>query len=84
MRTVVTVVGMSDRRTGVSKKTEKPFDFCEMAVIFVNQWEQNAVAVATLDGPLMDKLQVRVGNKYDAVVNTYNNKTYIDLIDEVF
>ena len=81
MRTIVKVVGMGTRKKGVSKK-DKPFDLCDIAVAYVNQWGENAVAVATLDGPVLDKLQVQVGDQYDAVVNTYNYKTYVDLIEE--
>ena len=83
-RTVVKVVGMADRVTGTSNKTGNPYDFCEVAVTFVNQWGKNAVAVAALDGFILDKLNVQVGDKYDAVVNTFNNKTYVDLIDSVY
>lgn len=83
-RTVVNVVGMAKRRTGVSKKTEKPFDFCEVAVTYVNQWGDDAVAIANLDGPVLDKLGVKVGDQYEASVITVNGKTYVDLIDEVF
>ena len=83
-RTVVTVVGMADRCSGKSGKTGKDYDFCEIAVSFVNQWNRNAVAIANLDGPVLDKLGVKVGDQYEASVITVNGKTYVDLIDEVF
>lgn len=82
-RCIVTVVGMADRMTGTSKKTGKDYDMVEIAVTFRNQWGNNSVACAYVDGPVMDQMSVRVGNKYDAVVNQYNGKTYVDLIDEV-
>lgn len=83
-RCVVTVVGMADRMKGTSKKTGKDYDMQEIAVTFRNQWGNNSVACATVDGPVMDQMSVQVGCKYDAVVNQYNGKTYIDLIDEVY
>lgn len=84
MRTVVKVVGMGTRRKGTSSKNNKPFDFCEVALTYVNQFGDNAVAVAAIDGPIMDKLDVQVGDQFDAVVNTINYKTYVDLIEEAF
>lgn len=83
-RCVVTVVGLADRMKGNSKKTGNPYDMCEAAFTFRNQWGNNAVACAYIDGSVLDQMAVKVGCKYDAVVNQYNGKTYIDLIDEVF
>lgn len=84
MRTVVKVVGMGTRRKGTSNRTGKPYDLCDVAIAFVNQFGDDAVAVAAIDGPVMDKLGVQVGDQYDAVVNTINYKTYVDLIEEAF
>ena len=82
-RCVVTVVGMADRMTGTSKKTGKPYDMQELAVTFVNQWGNDSVACCTVDGEAIDHLQVKVGCQYDAVINQYNGKAYLDLIEEV-
>lgn len=82
-RCVVTVVGMADRMKGTSKKTGKPYDLVEVAVTFRNQWGNNSVACAMIDGNVIDDMQVRVGSQFDAVVNQYNGSTYVDLIDEV-
>ena len=83
-RTVVTIVGMADRLSGTSKKTGKPYDMCEVAVTFVNQWGSNSVAVATLDGAVLDKCGVQIGDRYDAVVNQFNGRAYVELIEAVF
>lgn len=82
-RCIVTVVGMADRMTGTAKNTGKPYDMCEAAFTFRNQWGKNAVACAMIDGAVLDQMGVSVGSSYDAVVNQYNGKTYVDLIDEV-
>lgn len=82
-RCVVTVVGMSSRMKGTSKKTGKPYDLQDLAVTFVNQRGDNSVACCTVDGAAIDTLQVKVGCQYDAVINQYNGKSYIDLIDEI-
>lgn len=82
-RCVVTVVGMADRMSGTSKKTGKDYDMQEIAITFKNQWGSNSVACATVDGPVIDQMDVQVGCRYDAVVNQYNGRTYVDLIDLV-
>jgi hypothetical protein len=82
-RCIVTVVGMADRMTGTSSKTGNPYDLCDVAFTFFNQWGKNAVACAMIDGAVLDQMGVSVGSSYDAVVNQYNGKTYVDLIDEV-
>ena len=82
-RCVLTVVGMADRMKGTSKNTGKAYDLVEVAVTFCNQWGSNSVACSFLPGDLVDELDVKVGRKYDAVVNQVNGKSYIDLIDEV-
>lgn len=83
-RCVVKICAMADRMKGKSSKTGKDYDFCEVAVSYVNQWGNNAVAVAALDGNTLDSLGVATGDQFDAVVNQFNGKTYIDLIGEVF
>lgn len=83
-RSVVKIVGMADRMIGTAKKTGKPYDLVNVAITFVNRFGKNDVACAMLDGSVVDQLQVQTGHMYDAVVNTYNNTTYVDLIDEVF
>ena len=80
-RCVVTVVGMADRISGTSKKTGKDYDMQDIAITFRNQWGNNSVACATVDGSVIDHMVVQVGCRYDAVVNQYNGRTYVDLID---
>lgn len=82
-RCVVKVVGMADRMKGTGKNTGKPYDMAEAVFTFVNQWGNNAVACAMIDGAVLDQLQVHVGGRYDASVMTFNGKTYVDLFSEV-
>lgn len=82
-RCVVCVVGVADRMKGTSQKTGKDYDFQEVAITFSNSWGNNCVACANIDGPVVDQMQVRVGCVYDAVVNQYNGRTYVDLISQV-
>lgn len=82
-RTVVTIIGMADRSAGTSRKTGKSFDFVECAFQFENSWGKQVVACSVIDGHIYDKLGLGVGDKYDAIVNQFNGKTYVDLIDPV-
>lgn len=83
-RTVVTIIGMADRNVGTSNKTGKAYDFVECAFQYVNPWDKQAVCCSGIDGQTYDKLGLRVGDKYDAIVNQFNGKTYVDLIDPVY
>lgn len=82
-RCIVTVVGMSDRMTGTSAKTGNPYDMCEAVFTYRTQKGKNAVACAFIAGSVLDQMGVTVGSSYDAIVNQYSGKTYVDLIDEV-
>ena len=82
-RCVVTVVGVADRMKGTSKKTGKDYDMQEIAITYKNQWGNNSVACAYVDGSVIDQMDVSIGCQYDAVVNQYNGRTYVDLIDQV-
>lgn len=82
-RCVVKVIGMADRMKGMAKNTGKPYDMVECAFSFVNAWGNNAVACSMIDGSVIDKMQVRIGCRYDASVMTQNGRTYIDIFQEV-
>lgn len=82
-RTVVTIIGMADRMAGTSPKNNKAYDFVETAFKFENGRGKQAVACATIDGQTYDKLGLCVGDMYDAIVNQFNGKTYVDLIEPV-
>ena len=80
-RCVVTVIGMGERITGKNKETGKPFDFRKVAFSFANQWGSADVSVNSVDGSVLDDLNVQVGNSYHAVVNQVKKVYYIDLIE---
>lgn len=83
-RCVINVVGVADRLTGTSKNTGKAYDMCEIAYTFKNQFQKNCVACSMIDGTIMDEFDIHVGQTFDAIVNQFNGKSYIDLISEVF
>lgn len=76
----VTVIGMGDRVTGKNRDTGKPYDFRRVAFGFVNSYGSNDVSVNTVDGSILDELNVQIGRSYIASVNQIKKVYYIDLI----
>lgn len=83
-RTVVTIIGMADRYAGTSSKTGKSYDFVECAFQYTTSRDKQAVVCSAIDGQTYDKLGLHIGDKYDAIVNNFNGKTFVDLIDPVY
>ena len=79
-RIVVNVIGMGDRITGKNRETGKPYDFRKVAFGFVNSYGSDDVSVNTVDGSVLDELDVQVGRSYVASVNQVKKVYYIDLI----
>ena len=79
-RIVVNVIGMGDRITGKNRETGKPYDFRKVAFGFVNSYGSDDVSVNTVDGSILDELDVQVGRSYVASVNQVKKVYYIDLI----
>ena len=79
-RISVTVIGMGDRVTGKNRDTGKPYDFRKVAFGFVNSFGSNDVSVNTVDGSILDELNVQIGRSYIASVNQVKKVYYIDLI----
>lgn len=79
-RIVVNVIGMGDRITGKNRDTGKPYDFRKVAFGFVNSYGSDDVSVNTVDGSILDELDVQVGRSYVASVNQVKKVYYIDLI----
>lgn len=77
---VVNVIGMGDRITGKNRETGKPYDFRKVAFGFVNSYGSDDVSVNTVDGSILDELDVQVGRSYVASVNQVKKVYYIDLI----
>lgn len=79
-RIVVNVIGMGDRITGKNRETGKPYDFRKVAFGFLNSYGSDDVSVNTVDGSILDELDVQVGRSYVASVNQVKKVYYIDLI----
>ncbi|MBE6925316.1 MAG: hypothetical protein E7461_00590 [Ruminococcaceae bacterium] len=82
-RTNVKVIGCAKRVVGTKKGTGEVYDFQRFAFSYVNQWGDADLAICGVDTELVQKLGVAVGKTFDASVVTANNRTYIDLLQEV-
>ena len=82
-RSIVTVIGMADRMTGINKESGKDYDFRKVAFAFENQYGSNDVSVNIVDGSILDDLDVQIGREYYAVINQFKKIYYIDLIKPV-
>lgn len=80
-RTTVKVLGMGERITGKNRDSGNPYDFRRVAFGFINQWGSSDVSVNTVDGSVLDDLDVQVGHVYVAAVNQVKKVYYIDLIE---
>lgn len=83
MKTVVTVLGMSDRVAGTNKSSGKPYDFRKVAFGFVNQYGSDDVCVVPVNTPVIDEVQLRSGGQYWAIVNQAKNQYFIDVLHDV-
>lgn len=82
-RSIVKVIGFSDRVIGNSKTTGKPFDFRKVAFSFENAYGQNDVSINSVDGAFFETLDIQVGSLVTASVIQVKNTYYIDIIDSV-
>ena len=73
MKAIVKVVGIGERRKGVSTKTGKFYDFVKVACTFDDGYMagQNAFN-CSVDGDEIDRNGVVVGGEYEAVI-AYRN-----------
>ena len=82
MRATIRVCGLGQRRSGVSSKTNKPFDFQSVSFTYDDAYTTGeAAATALVNGPDIDSLGgLKIGQEYDAVYHTYNGKVIIDAL----
>lgn len=73
MKAIVKVVGIGERRKGVSTKTGKPYDFVKVACTFDDGYMagQNAFN-CSVDGDEVERFGLHVGGEYEAVIGYRN------------
>lgn len=82
MRANMTIVGFGQRRKGVSSKTNKPYDFQSVSVLYDDQYTVGQkAATVNMSGPDIDaKGGLNIGQELDVVFHTYNNSVVIDAV----
>lgn len=76
IRTPIEIVGLGNRMTGTSKKTNKPYDFQSVSFMYADKYTTGmAAGTTTLDGSTLDAIPggIQIGNTYDAIVETGKN-----------
>lgn len=82
MRVYMKVVGLGSRKTGVSSKTNKPYDFQPVSVVYDDAYTTGQkAATVNMSGPDIDaKGGLNIGQELDVVFHTYNNSVVIDAV----
>lgn len=81
MRKLVQVLGVGQRKTGVSKRTRQPYDFMEVSFGFPDSgFDGLRCETVTVDTALLGDRVLATGETVDAVYHQSNFKTYIDAI----
>lgn len=81
MRKDVTVLGIGQRKSGISKKGGKKYDFTEVAIGYeVDGFAGMKCETIAFDTPMIAEKNVAVGDVLDLVFHQANFKTYVDAI----
>ena len=81
MRATVQIMGVGPRKTGISKRTQKPYDFTEISIgyEFGDFIGQRCETVA-VDASVLNGASLAPGEVIDIVCHEYNFKLVIDAI----
>lgn len=78
MRAKIKLVGMK-RVSGVSTKTNQPYDFTEVSFTYpVKNYTGIKAASAIVDADLIEGINLEVGKEFDAFFHEVKGKVYID------
>lgn len=80
MRTKIKVVGIGQRKSGMSKNTGKPYDFLPVSFVFEDQYFTGfRAATANIDGPTVDAAgMLKVDDQREIFYHTYNGTVIVD------
>lgn len=82
MRTRAKVVGMGARKSGIGKKTGRPYDFTTLHLVYPDKnTEGFAVAPADVDQSILDPIPLpKINDEIDIVYHLENFKMVVDAI----
>lgn len=83
MRKTIEIIGIGERKCGISKKTNVKYDFTEVAISFEHKrFNGRRCEVVAIDQEILDQHPLCVGEVFDAEVYEMNFKTRIACIYE--
>ena len=82
MRTIAKVVGIGARKSGISNKTHRAYDFTPFHLIYKDKSVEGAAAAAPLvDQSVLDPISLpKVGDEIDIVCHFVNGSMTVDAI----
>lgn len=80
MRAKMKIVGLGERKSGISKKNNKPYDFISVSVVYPDKFVEGFKAdTCNVDYGMVDAVGGLVLNEErDVFFHTYNNALVID------
>ena len=80
MRTNIKIVGIGDRKAGVSPKNGKPYDFQPISFVYPDKFTKGLkAATANVSGDMIDAIGgLKLDEEREIFYHTYNNSVQID------
>ncbi len=79
MRTTAKIVGIGLRRSGVSKKTNKPYDFIPVSIVYPSKdTEGLCAATSNIDSEMFAQCKVELDQTRDIFYHGFSGSIVID------
>lgn len=80
MRTNIKIVGIGDRKAGVSAKTNRPYDFLPVSFVYPDRFTKGLkAATSNVSGDLVDSVGgLKLDDEREIFYHTFNNSVVID------
>lgn len=82
MRSNITIVGLGQRRTGYSEKTQSNYDFQPVSFTYDDKYTTGQkAATANISGEEIDAVGgLKIGQEYEAVWHSIKNQVIVDAL----
>lgn len=81
MRKIVQVVGVGQRKSGLSRRTGKKYDFTEVSISYEDdEFVGLKCETVPFDAPIIGDRVLAPGDTLDCIMHQSNFKTYVDAI----
>lgn len=80
MRVKMKIVGLGERKSGVSQKNNKPYDFIPVSFVFPDKYTEGVkAATSNVSYDMVDAVGgLMVNEEHEMFYHTYNNSIVID------